>query len=180
MHEEAGVSTVQQAAAPLVSVVMATYNRERYVGMAVRSVIAQTFGNWELIVVDDGSKDDTVAVLQPLLADPRIRYFHQENKGQATARNRGLQAAHGELVCFMDSDNLWLPQKLQRQLELLRDDVDVLYGEDDIIDEEGRVQPSMPMRRYSVGHAAAADRQFRHLQHGNGAPAAPAGMRRPR
>jgi glycosyltransferase involved in cell wall biosynthesis len=138
---------------PLVSVVMATYNRERYLGLAVRSVIAQTFTDWELIVIDDGSVDGTPALMEPLLADPRIRYERQENKGQASARNRGLKAARGEFVCFMDSDNLWLADKLRRQVELMKShpDVDVLYGENDIIDEEGRVQPSTPMRRYS-GH----------------------------
>jgi len=136
---------------PLVSVIMPTYNRERFVGIAIRSVIEQSYPNWELIVVDDGSTDGTSDLIAPLLADRRIRYLKQQNSGQAVARNQGLRLARGEFVCFMDSDNRWLPPKLQRQVALFagRADLDVLYGEIDIIDEEGRVQASTPMRRHS-------------------------------
>jgi len=95
---------------PLISIVMPTYNRADTIQRAVASVRAQCWSDWELIVVDDGSTDDTTSRLAGL--DPRIRLLWQENRGVTAARNTGLAAAKGELVAFLDSDDEWLPHHL--------------------------------------------------------------------
>jgi glycosyltransferase involved in cell wall biosynthesis len=98
---------------PFFSVVIPTYNRARSIGEAVRSVQAQTFTDWELIVVDDGSTDDTAQVLAPICAaDPRVRYIHQQNAERSAARNTGIAAARGSYICFLDSDDVHLPTHL--------------------------------------------------------------------
>lgn len=104
---------------PLVSVIMPAYRASAYIAEAVRSVMAQTYPNWELLVIDDGSDDDTCAIVEGLAAaDRRIRLLRTpENLGAAGSRNRGLDCAAGEYIAFLDSDDLWLPDKLQVQLE---------------------------------------------------------------
>lgn len=102
---------------PKVSVIIPTYNRSHVLGRAVRSVLNQTYQDFELIVVDDGSSDATVEVVSGF-ADPRIRYLrHEENRGAAAARNSGIKAARGEYIAFLDSDDEWFPEKLQKQVE---------------------------------------------------------------
>lgn len=101
----------------MVSVVIPTYNRASIVSMAIDSVLAQTYRDLEVIVVDDGSTDETPALLAAY--GDRIRVLRQENAGPAIARNRGIAAARGELVAFLDSDDTWLPRKLERQVALL-------------------------------------------------------------
>jgi glycosyltransferase involved in cell wall biosynthesis len=103
-----------------VSVIIPTYNCSRFVTEAVDSVLAQTLPPAEVIVVDDGSSDDTESVLRPY-AD-RIRYIRKENGGVSTARNAGLRAATSELIAFLDADDVWHPRKLEIQLACLRDD----------------------------------------------------------
>ena len=99
--------------APLVSVIIPTFNRATMVGQAVESVLAQTFSDFELIVVDDGSTDETEKVLSGYL--DQILYLQQPNRGVSAARNRGIRRARGQLIAFLDSDDLWLPEKLFRQ-----------------------------------------------------------------
>jgi glycosyltransferase involved in cell wall biosynthesis len=108
---------------PLVSVVIPTYNRARYVEEALTSVLDQTYDRVEIVVVNDGSTDDTDAVLAQYRQ--RIQYIHQPNRGVAAARNRGLAAARGELVAFLDADDVWLPEKLARQVHCLAQDLTV-------------------------------------------------------
>jgi len=105
------------SAGPLVSAIIPTYNRAKLVGEAVESVLAQTYRNLEVIVVDDGSSDDTIASLKRY--GSRIRVLTQSNAGPAAARNHGIRLSHGELVAFLDSDDLWLPTKIERQVALL-------------------------------------------------------------
>jgi len=95
---------------PLISIVMPTYNRADTIQRAIASIRAQSWSDWELIIVDDGSTDDTASRLAGL--DPRIRLLWQENQGVTAARNTGLAAAKGELVAFLDSDDEWLPHHL--------------------------------------------------------------------
>jgi glycosyltransferase involved in cell wall biosynthesis len=99
-------------------VIIPTFNRSGMVREAVESVISQTCGEFELIVVDDGSTDDTVAALKPYSAS--LRLVRQENRGVSAARNSGAAVAGGELLAFLDSDDLWLPEKLAVQLSYLR------------------------------------------------------------
>lgn len=112
---------------PKVSVVIPTYNYGRYVGEAVESVLKQSFQDLEVIVVDDGSTDDTRERLERFRG--RIRYIYQQNKGLSVARNTGIRAAHGAYVAFLDSDDLWLPEKLALQVPILdtRQQVGMVY-----------------------------------------------------
>ena len=97
-----------------VSVIIPTYNRAWCLAEAIDAVLAQTYSDFELIVVDDGSTDDTVAILATY-AD-KIRLFRQANQGVSAARNLGIRKARGELLAFLDSDDLWQPEKLARQV----------------------------------------------------------------
>ncbi len=114
-------------AQPLVSVIIPVYNRLNFLKEAVESVLRQTYKNYELIIVDDGSTDDT-----PLIKEifPPIKYIrHPENKGVAAARNTGIKNSHGELLAFLDSDDLWLPEKLEKQVEFMNQNPDLLISQ---------------------------------------------------
>lgn len=102
----------------LVSVIIPTYNRAARCKSAVESVLSQTHTNVEVIVVDDGSKDNTGEVINGL--DDRVKYIYQANAGVSAARNTGLKAATGDYIAFLDSDDLWLPRKLEAQLSVFR------------------------------------------------------------
>ncbi|MCL5998016.1 MAG: glycosyltransferase [Chloroflexi bacterium] len=102
---------------PHVSVIIPTYNRARLVRDTLDSVLAQTYRDLEIVVVDDGSSDDTAAVVTAYSAP--VRYLRQQNAGQAAARNTGIRAAGGEFIAFLDDDDVWLPQKLEQQLPLI-------------------------------------------------------------
>lgn len=106
----------------LISVIMPSYNTAYYIAETVQSVLAQTYQNWELIIVDDCSTDDTDEVIKPFLADGRIRYFKNEkNSGAAVSRNRALREAKGKWIAFLDSDDLWLPEKLEKQIAFMKE-----------------------------------------------------------
>jgi len=105
-------------ALPRVSVVIPTWNRRRHLEEAIASVLAQTYTDYEIVVVDDGSTDDTRSWLEGRATDGRVVALHQENRGSSSARNAGLRAARGELIAFLDSDDLWLPRKLEYQIQL--------------------------------------------------------------
>ncbi len=102
---------------PLVSIVVPTYNRAGNITKTVDSILDQTYKNIELIIVDDGSTDNTQDVLKSY-AD-RIQYIYQDNAGPSAARNKGIQEAQGEFIAFLDSDDLWKPEKIEKQVELL-------------------------------------------------------------
>src|SRR5262245_25869062 len=103
--------------APLVSVVIPTYNRADLVGRAIDSVLGQTYSNIEVIVVEDSSTADTQARLSRY--GNRIQVLTQKNSGPSVARNHGIAAARGEIIAFLDSDDYWLSTKLARQVDLL-------------------------------------------------------------
>ena len=106
----------------LVSIIMPSYNTAKFISETIESVLAQTYTNWELIIVDDCSTDDTDAVVRPYLADERIRYIKNDtNSGAAVSRNRALQEAKGKWIAFLDSDDLWFTEKLEKQISFMRD-----------------------------------------------------------
>lgn len=124
---------------PLVSVVIATYNMQQFLPHAMRSVLDQSYPNLELIVIDDGSSDDTALVVEPFLSDDRVNYVKQENLGQPKAKNHGLRLAKGEFVAFCDADDLWIKDKLKLQIPLFDDpEVGVVYSEVSYMNEKGR------------------------------------------
>lgn len=124
---------------PKVSVIIPTYNCAHLVSQAVESVLDQTYRDFELIVINDGSTDDTEQVLPSF--GSKIRLITQENLGVAEARNTGIRNAYGEYIAFLDADDLWLPSKLDYQITFLesRPDVDVAYCDIYVIDEDGQV-----------------------------------------
>ena len=124
----------------LVSIIMPSYNTAKFISETIESVSAQTYPNWELIIVDDCSTDDTDAVVRPYLVDNRIRYIKNEkNSGAAVSRNRALREAKGKWVAFLDSDDLWLPEKLEKQIEFMeKNDYHFSYTNYIEIDEESK------------------------------------------
>ncbi len=105
----------------LVSIIMPSYNTAEYIAESIRSVLAQTYEHWELIIIDDCSKDNTDEVVRPFLKDSRIKYFKNiKNKGAALSRNRALRIAQGKWIAFLDSDDIWLPNKLMRQTQFMK------------------------------------------------------------
>ncbi len=114
---------------PIVSVIIPTYNNAKYIGEAIMSVLKQTYRDFELIVIDDGSTDKTREVLGPYIKKKQIKYIYQNNKKQGAARNNGIKHAQGELIALLDSDDLWLPEKLELQVPLFVDkEVGLVYA----------------------------------------------------
>lgn len=104
----------------LVSIITPSYNTARFIGQTIESVQAQTYPNWEMIIVDDCSSDDTDAVVSRYLPDKRIRYLkNDQNAGAAVSRNRALREAKGKWIAFLDSDDLWMPEKLGKQIHFM-------------------------------------------------------------
>ncbi len=103
----------------MISVIITTYNRSQFILRAIHSVLNQTIENYEIIVIDDGSTDDTSEVLASLIQTKKIKYFYQQNKGVSAARNAGVQFSRGEYLSFLDSDDEWNPYKLKSQLDFL-------------------------------------------------------------
>ena len=106
----------------LVSIIMPSYNTERFISETIRSVLAQTHANWELLTVDDMSTDRSDEAVAPFLSDPRIRYLKNDrNRGAAFSRNRALREAKGRWIAFLDSDDLWEPEKLEKQIRFMKE-----------------------------------------------------------
>lgn len=106
---------------PLVSVIMPAYNAEKFIAEAIQSVQNQVFEKWEMIVVDDASTDKTVGIVRKIMAtDGRIRILiNEKNIGQGLTRNKAIEVAKGRYIAFLDSDDLWTPNKLEKQLAIL-------------------------------------------------------------
>lgn len=121
-----------------VSVVMPVYNVETYIAEAIESVLAQTYENFELLIIDDGSTDASLDICR-LVDDPRLRIIEQENRGLAGARNTGIREARGEFIAFLDSDDLWSPEKLTAHVQFLNDnpDIGVSYSGSTLISTNG-------------------------------------------
>lgn len=104
--------------AGLVSIIMPSYNTAEYITESIQSVLSQSYTEWELIIVDDCSTDNTDEVVKNYLTDVRIKYFKNEkNSGAAVSRNRALREAKGKWIAFLDSDDLWMPDKLEKQIK---------------------------------------------------------------
>lgn len=141
----------------LVSVVTATYNMGEYACLAVNSVLQQTYCNVESIVVDDGSSDGTPEKMACFSDDPRVNFIRlAKNQGQAAAKNTGLRAAKGDFLAFVDADNIWNPDKLEKQLPLFdkSEDIGVVYSDVQLIDGKGDALPYVP-RAYHEGQITA-------------------------
>jgi glycosyltransferase involved in cell wall biosynthesis len=149
---------------------MAAKNYARFLPEAVESVLAQTFGRWdsrpvarkaglhgrstwELVVIDDGSSDDTPRAVRPYLADPRVRYFRSDALGQSRAKNLGVRFARGALIAFLDADDAWEPTKLEKQVALFDADpeVGVVFCKRSLMDESGRPLPAKPTSDFPTG-----------------------------
>ncbi|MCH8124942.1 glycosyltransferase [candidate division KSB1 bacterium] len=134
---------------PSVSVIVPTYNREHFLQECIESVLSQTFKDFELIVVDDGSTDQTEDILKQY--EGKLHYKKQEQKGPSSARNTGIQYSAGEWICFLDSDDLWLPGKLAAQMKFFAEtrDIKVCYTEEIWYRKNNRVNPAKKHQKYS-------------------------------
>jgi len=123
---------------PLVSILIPCYNAERWVAQCIESALSQTYPNNEIIVIDDGSKDNTHEVVEQFV--PAVRYVWQENAERGAARNHGLRLAKGEFIAFLDSDDLWLPEMIERCVAFLRanPEIALVYSDAVQIDAAGR------------------------------------------
>ena len=126
---------------PLVSIIMPAYNCEQYIEIAIRSVMQQTHESWELLIIDDCSADSTYSIVQSIAQeDSRIRCTRNStNMGVAKTRNRGFELSRGQFVALLDSDDVWLPNKLEKQISLAQNTgAEIIYCSYAIIDENGR------------------------------------------
>lgn len=162
-------------ARPLVSVIMPTYNRANYLAEAITSVVEQSYGNFELLIIDNGSTDQTRAIVESY-HDSRIRYFYQENSGSPVSpRNRGFRNARGEIISFLDSDDIWLPDKLLSQVAQFEQfpSVGLVYSDCLLIDHTGRVGG-----RYSDYHRPHHGQILEPLLRSNFIPAVSVALRK--
>ena len=123
----------------LVSIVTPMYNGERFVSQTIESVLSQTYQDWEMLIVDDGSKDNSAAIVEGYARkDSRVKLIRQSNGGSASARNHALREARGRYVCFLDADDLWDSTFLEKQLNFLRQkDAGIVYASYRRINERG-------------------------------------------
>lgn len=136
-HKEQKASTVDYG---LVSIIMPNYNSEKYIEATIKSVLAQTYQNWELLFVDDCSSDTSLELARTF-QDERIRVFlMKENGGAALARNRAIEEAKGRWIAFLDSDDLWAPQKLETQITYMQNNgISFSYTDYEVIDENNTI-----------------------------------------
>lgn len=125
---------------PSVSVVITCYNYANYVSQAINSVLKQTFNDFEIIIVNDGSTDNTEEVVQEYLGYGCVKYVYQENSGQANAKNNGIRNSSGEFIAFLDADDIWDKAKLEKQIPLFSDrSVGVVYSRMRFIDDRENI-----------------------------------------
>ena len=125
---------------PTVSVLVPVYMGERFIAEAIESALNQTYRHLEVVLVNDGSPDKSSDVIRRYLSDSRVRYLEQPNGGVAAARNSALRASSGKYVAFLDQDDLWLPDKLERQVAFLEThpDAALVHARQDYVDDNGR------------------------------------------
>jgi glycosyltransferase involved in cell wall biosynthesis len=146
-----------------ISVVIPVYNGERFIGEALQSVLDQTYPAFEIIVVDDGSTDATEGMIREISSPIPVGYYRQENQGAGAARNLGVSVARGDWVAFLDSDDLWSPQKLAVQVRYLEDhpEADFVYSNVQVTDEGGH--PIFHVRQLFFEPVVFQDRPFAQL-----------------
>ncbi|MBK8368417.1 MAG: glycosyltransferase family 2 protein [Bacteroidetes bacterium] len=114
----------------MISIITPAYNAGNYIAETIESVLAQTYQNWELIIVDDGSTDNTADIVKSYLTDARIQYFYQKNGKQGKARNLAISHSKGTYLAFLDADDLWIPKKMQLQMQVIQThNVDVVFSQ---------------------------------------------------
>lgn len=125
---------------PLVSIITPVYNGEKFIGQTIETVLAQEYTNWEMLIVDDGSKDNSAHIVSEFAQrDNRVCLIRKTNGGSASARNMGLKVAKGRYICFLDADDLWLPDMLAQQVEMLQTkNAGLVYASYSKIDENGK------------------------------------------
>ena len=135
----------------LFSVIIPTYNRKQFIIEAIDSVLNQTYENWEICIVDDGSTDNTYEEIEYLLKNPKIKYKYQENAGQSVARNNAILLSTGQYVCFLDSDNIWLYNRLEIASCYIENNphADVIYGDSITIDINGKELTRKKIQKFS-------------------------------
>ena len=153
-----------------VSVIIPVYNAEKYIAATVQSVLSQTYKNFEIIIIDDGTPDNSVQICQQF-NDSRIKIVHQKNRGLPGARNTGIRHAQGDYLAFLDADDIWLPEKLEKHVEHLNNSptVGISFCYSAFINEEGNstgicqkprklydITPSYVLCRNPVGNGSAA------------------------
>lgn len=158
-----------------VTILMPVYKGERFVTRAIESVLVQSHSNIELIIVNDGSPDNSADAIRPYLADPRVKYIEQQNAGVAAARNTALQHATGAYIGLCDQDDEWLPHKAEKQVAYLEahPEAGLVHGDVDYIDEAGQPLPHEP-----CFPAAVFGRCFPRMYMGNPVMAVAAMFRR--
>lgn len=132
----------------LVSIMMPAYNAEAFIGQSIESVLAQTYSKWELVIVNDGSKDSTASIVTQY-KDDRIKLIHQENGGEASARNTALNHMNGEFLAYLDADDLYQPQHLELTINYLncRPNVDGVYTDGNYCDTNGNILETLSKQR---------------------------------
>ena len=152
-----------------VSIIIPVYGVEKYIASAVQSVINQTYQNFELLIIDDESPDKSVNICRQF-SDPRIKIIHQTNRGLAGARNTGIRQAKGDYLAFLDGDDLWLPQKLERHIQHLEKfpDIGISFSRSALIDEAGNFMGAYLMPKLT--NITISD-LFRESPIGNGSAA---------
>lgn len=140
------------------SIITPMYNSEVFISETINSVIKQTYTNWELVLIDDNSKDNTVQITKPFLAEnPKIKLIENDiNLGAALTRNKGIEAAKGDYIAFLDGDDLWKPNKLETQIAFMKaNGCDVSFSSYEQIDERGnplnklvKALPSLSYQKY--------------------------------
>jgi len=163
------------AETPLVSVVIPSYNAARFVADAVQSVLAQTYPNLEVLVIDDGSTDDTRQVMEQFASDARVNYHYQTNRGESGARNTGIRLARGEFIAYCDADDLWEPRKLEVQIPCFdgRPELGVVYTNVIHVDannqpmetyqtmrHNGRISAKLLMENFVTGAASIIRKKY--------------------
>lgn len=153
-----GVSNLRQGSeqmvSGLVSIITPCYNGAKYISETIESVIAQTYKDWEMIIVDDGSVDNSAEIVSRYAStEPKIRYFRQENAGSAAARNAGIRMAEGQYIALLDADDVWMPSFLEKQIAFMKaNDTVCVCGSYIRIDENSNeiMKPTIAKRNLTV------------------------------